>query len=251
MFHTNLLCIALTNNWLIHLFMIMPRTRTPGLQRRLLDAAVEVFSRAGYRQGRIEDVARAARVSPATVHLYARTKEALFDLAVRHALLDATALTEPVPYAAPPASELIERLWQRLREVAHFPALEGAGADVPAMGAVAELEAIVREGYRWQLRHYRGVLLVERCAREWPELAALFYREFRRTVIARLTAHLDRRMAQGALRRVPDTGLAARVIVETIAWFAMHRHRAPDSVMDDAAAEAAVVDFVVNALAPR
>ena len=49
-------------------------------------------------------------------------------------------------------------------------------------------------------------------------------------------------------RPVPDTTAAARLILETIAFFALHRHYDPDpTAMDDALAEATVVDALVNA----
>ena len=228
----------------------MARTRAPDRLQHVLDAAIAVFIQAGYRQGRIEDVARAAGVAPATVLLYARSKEALFELALRHALHDHSVLDEPLPYSAPPATDLIERVWQRLKAVARFPTLDAAPKKAPAMGGRAELEAIIREGYRWQLHYHRALLLVERCARDWPELAALFYQEFRRGVLNRITSHLKRRAEQGALRELPDQAVAARIVVEIIAFFAMHRHRAPDSEMDDERAEAAVVDFISHALHP-
>ncbi len=225
------------------------RTRAPGRLLRILDAAVEVFIRNGYRQGRIEDVAALAGVSPATVHLYARSKDALFDLAMRHALGDSTVGDEPLPYAAPPPAELIERASNRLRAVAVFPRLEAVATRRPSDPG-SELAAIVREGYRWLLRYHRAVLLVERCAREWPELAALWYMQFRRGVLGRMAAYLARRGEQGALRATPDAAMTARICLETIAFFAMHRHRAPDSAMDDAKAEEAVVDFIGHALLP-
>ena len=99
----------------------MARTRAPGRLSRIIAAATDVFIAGGYRLARIEDVARGAGVAPATVHLYARTKEALFDLVLRSALHDGSVLEEPLPYASPPQGELIERVWQRLNAAARFP----------------------------------------------------------------------------------------------------------------------------------
>jgi hypothetical protein len=48
---------------------------------------------------------------------------------------------------------------------------------------------------------------------------------------------------------VPDVTAAARLVNETIAWMAMHRHGDKDSVdVTDAAAEATTVDLLVHAL---
>ncbi len=229
----------------------MPRTRAPGRLQEIIGAATDTFIANGYRLARIEDVAHRAGVAPATVHLYARTKDALFDLVMRAALHDPTVADVALPHLAPPAGDMIERLWQRLLAAARFPSLDDAPPDPPADGAVAEFERIVRELYRWLLRHHRAVKLIERCAREWPELAALYYKQFRRTGLDRLATYLDRRGRQGALRATPDPAVAARVVVETVAFFAMHRFSAPDSAMDDARTEAVVLDMLTNALRPR
>jgi AcrR family transcriptional regulator len=55
-------------------------------QRGLLDAAVAVFTRYGYRKTSMEEVARAAQISRQGLYLYFSTKEDLFRAAVKHAL---------------------------------------------------------------------------------------------------------------------------------------------------------------------
>jgi AcrR family transcriptional regulator len=229
----------------------MSRTRAPGRLQDIISAATDTFIASGYRLARIEDIAQRAGVAPATVHLYARTKEALFDLVVRAALHDPTVDDVELPYSAAPSGEVIEQLWQRLMAASKFPRLTGFPPDPPPEGAAAEFEAMVRDLYRWQIRHHRAIKLTERCAREWPELAALFYKQFRRLGLAKLGEYLALRARQGALRPTPDPAIAARVVVETVAFFAMHRFSAPDSEMDDARAEAVVVDMLTNAMRPR
>lgn len=229
----------------------MPRTRAPGRLQQIIAAATDTFIASGYRLARVEDIARRAGVAPATVLQYARTKEALFDLVVRTALHDPTVERVELPYTDVPSGEVIERLWGRLMAASQFPRLANLSADPPPEGALAEFEALVREVYRWQVRHHRALRLTERCAREWPELAALFYHQFRRNGLAALADYLDRRARQGALRATPDPAIAARVVLETIAFFAMHRFSAPDSRMDDATTEAVVVDMLTNAVRPH
>jgi hypothetical protein len=47
---------------------------------------------------------------------------------------------------------------------------------------------------------------------------------------------------------VPDVPVAARFIVESVAWFAMHRHGDPDSAMlEDAASRRTVGHLLVAA----
>jgi hypothetical protein len=53
----------------------------------------------------------------------------------------------------------------------------------------------------------------------------------------------------GAVRPLPDVPTAARLILETVVWFARHRHNSPDSAMiGEAAALETTVDFLVSGL---
>jgi AcrR family transcriptional regulator len=53
----------------------------------VIAAAVRVFTHDGYRAARMSDVARAAGLSEAALYRYVESKEGLFVLAIRHALL--------------------------------------------------------------------------------------------------------------------------------------------------------------------
>jgi hypothetical protein len=72
----------------------------------------------------------------------------------------------------------------------------------------------------------------------------------RRSALKRLERFLDLRMRAKLLRDVPDRAACARLVNETVAWFAMHRHGDPDSAdVAEASAEATVVDVLVHGLA--
>jgi hypothetical protein len=97
-------------------------------------------------------------------------------------------------------------------------------------------------------RKREGIALLERSAVEWPELAALFYKDMRRKVLARIEAYIAARIRGGHFRRVPDVAAAARLLNETIAWMAMHRHGDVDSRnVSDEAAESTTIDALVHA----
>jgi AcrR family transcriptional regulator len=53
----------------------------------LIAAAVRVFTREGYRLARMSDVAAEMGLSEAAIYRYVGSKEGLFVLAIRHALL--------------------------------------------------------------------------------------------------------------------------------------------------------------------
>jgi AcrR family transcriptional regulator len=67
-----------------------PAARPNPRRRTLLDAALTVFVRYGYRKTSMDEVARAAQVSRQSLYLHFSTKEELFQAAVRNALGDSS-----------------------------------------------------------------------------------------------------------------------------------------------------------------
>ena len=66
---------------------VRPRTRRKECRpAELLAAALEEFGERGFAAARLEDIARRAGVSKATVYLYFRSKDALFEAVVRETL---------------------------------------------------------------------------------------------------------------------------------------------------------------------
>jgi hypothetical protein len=132
-----------------------------------------------------------------------------------------------------------------------LPKLDAALTRQRVTDARAELEGVVRELYSLIARNRHASALIERSALELPELATLWFGELRRGVLGRLTHYLARRIERHHFRSVPDTATAARLILETVAWFAWHRHGDPFTTIDDTLAENTTVHFVVSALVPE
>jgi AcrR family transcriptional regulator len=94
-------------------------------KQQLLEAALTVFARHGYRKTSMDDVAQAAGVSRQGLYLNFETKEDLFRAAVHHAIRTAHADVENA--LAAPGASLEDRL------VAAFDAF--VGCHVEAVGA--------------------------------------------------------------------------------------------------------------------
>jgi AcrR family transcriptional regulator len=207
----------------------MPRTRAPGRIADIIDAAISLFMRRGYAATRLEMIAAEAGVAAGTLYLYADGKDALFELALRSAFLEPPPKEEALPHRIENRTSVIEAAWQLVRERARFPRLERA-ATLPRIDDVPdEFTGIVTEFYDWLALYWRGVRIVEKCALEWPELSTFFYRELRRSGLQLMEQYLEDRAREGSLRTMPDAAIAARIVLETVSFFAMHRHTAPDS----------------------
>jgi AcrR family transcriptional regulator len=228
----------------------------------VIAAAVRVFARDGYRSARMSDVAREAGLSEAALYRYVDGKEGLFGLAIRHALL-----LEPLPgqdgqdggfpLTTPPLTEMIRQAREFVAAEVPFGALAAAlhtgGPDDPENpdDPASELQLIMRELFTLEEQTAWAADMIERSARELPELADLLNTGLRRPVLDALTTYLDSRAKAGWLRTTPHTAATARLVLETLTWFARHRHSDPygAAIPPDLAQETAV-DALLHALVP-
>jgi AcrR family transcriptional regulator len=215
----------------------------------VMSAALRVFGEKGYRRTQMADVAHEMGVAPGTLYRYVTGKEALFHLVVDRAFArDAVLAPPPLPIPAPPPGATLARLRERLTADTALPTLGAALRRTRPTDPRAELAGVVGELYALIEQAWPGIVVLERSALEMPDLAHVFYAEIRRDLLDRLARYLAARMRAGRLRRVP-AAVAARFVLETIAWFAMHRHRDPlPSGIDDHGARTAATELIVNAL---
>jgi AcrR family transcriptional regulator len=216
-------------------------------------AALRVFARKGLRRARMADVAQEAGLSPGALYTYFASKEALFDWVVAHG-------ADPGPVAAParlplpdPAPGVTEKhLRESIGRALRLPSLDAALARRRAGDTRAELAAIVAELYACIEQTRVAAIVIERSALDLPELFQVFFVEARRGLFERLARYVERRARSGHLRPVAQPAAAARWIVETITWFARHRHGDLDTadLPDDDAVRAQVLALVVAALVP-
>ncbi|MBI3798373.1 MAG: hypothetical protein HY268_15600 [Deltaproteobacteria bacterium] len=70
--------------------------------------------------------------------------------------------------------------------------------------------------------------------------------------MAMLTQYLENRMRRKLLRSAPDVAVAARLLLETLVFWAVHRHWDPHpQPVEEAVARETVIQFIVNALVPE
>jgi AcrR family transcriptional regulator len=218
----------------------------------LVDAAVRAFGRSGFRATQMSDIAAEMGVSEAALYRYVDGKEGLFGLVVRHALFLEDLPDGDLPLASPPLRSTLGQIRELLAPAAIPPALGEALAKAVAGDPRGELEGIVRELFSLMALTRPAMDMIERSAREMPELAQFFNVDLRRPLLRSLTSYLERRSEQGQLRSTPHPEATARLVVETITWFSRHRFSDPDGAAIPArAAEDTVVDVLLHALAAR
>ena len=229
----------------------MARETPPDRIAELIRCAAEVFIAQGYRRTQMADVATALGVAKGTLYLYVESKEALFDLVARYADVQPPFENPPVlPVPAPKSGQTFRYVRERLRKNRAPATLLKALKGRPAADSRGELEAIVRELYDTLRANRVGIKLIDSSARDTPELAALWFKGARGGLLELLTRYLADRSRQKRLRPTPDSAVAARLVLEMLVFWAVHRHwdAAPQAVEEQVAKESAV-HFIVSALA--
>ncbi len=216
--------------------------------------ATEIFMNRGFRRTKMSDVTAAMGLSEGAIYRYFESKQALFDTVLRAAAApDGPIEVESLPVATPSPLATFEFIRECVSERASFETLDQAlhGAE-PTLSPKEELEGIVRELFATISRFRVGVRIVERSALELPVMQSFWFGEIRNKLIERLADYLRNRIDRGWIRPVPDPDASARLILETIVFFARHRHRDPfPTPMDEETAEATVVDNVLHAYVLR
>jgi AcrR family transcriptional regulator len=228
----------------------MARHTPPERLPQLITCATRVFIEQGYRRTQMDDVAAALGVAKGTLYLSVESKEALFDLVVRCA--DA----EPplpqfthLPLPTPKPGSTLAYVRERLARNQTLPALTAALARQRVKDARVELAMILSELYDTLARNRHGIKLLDRSAQDLPELAALWFDVARGGLIATVAHYLETRMHRKLLRPLPDVAVTARLIIEALSFWAVHRHWDPrPQVVEETVARDTVVQFILHAL---
>lgn len=232
----------------------MGRKRAYQRFQNLIRAATRIFLAQGYRRTQIADVAEASGMAKGTVYLYVESKEALFDLVLRYADLldhssDAIELPTVFPVPTPDIKSTLRFVEETLIEADPVPLLSVAIERSQINDVPLELSNILRQLYAKLKDRRVSMKLIDRCAHDYPELAAVFFKAGRATVMQSLTRYIELRIEQGYFQPVPDVTIAARVVLETIVYWAIHRYWDPSpQPIDDHAAEETVIHLLIRAL---
>lgn len=194
----------------------------------MVRAATQAFLEAGsVARTQVDDVARLLGVAKGTVYLWVESKEALFDLAIRYADFEGE-IPAPatLPVETPPWSETLGHARARAAERGVFPKLAKASR-ARSEPTRAELEQVLFEVFDVMDRNKVAIRLINTTARDLPDLAKLWFDETRAGLVEDLERYLARLARADRLAEGAHLTLSARIVIETMMWFAVHRHFDP------------------------
>jgi len=227
----------------------MVRHRSADFVPRLLQAAARVFARQGLKASRMADIACEMGVAHGSLYNYVESKEALFLLLVdQWGRADLDLRDRELPLKTPPMDNIVSRLRERVAEAFPLPALDAALSRRRPTDPQTELRAVVQELFDQTERSREGATILERSARDVPELFGLFFEQVRRDLFERMTRYVTIRMQDGVFHR-NDPQTTARFIIESVTFFALHRFLDPyPQTLDDATVRETILDLVTRSL---
>jgi AcrR family transcriptional regulator len=216
-----------------------------------VDCATEVFISQGYARTQMADVADALGVAKGTLYLAVESKEALFDLVLRYADVPRPFADQPaLPVRTPKRGTTIAFVRERLAQAQMPPTLAAALVrSGVARDGQREVEAILHELYATLASNRTGIKLIDRCARDYPELASLWFDGARSGLVVALERYLASPQRRRLLRSFSAPAVVARMLIETMVFWAVHRHwDAHPQAVDETAMRDSVLRFLAAGL---
>ena len=219
---------------------------------RIIEGAIRIFSSHGYRQAQMSDIAKEIGISPGTLYLYFESKEALFEYILKYIFLSEQNFKE---IAFPIKSSSRDFGFNTLKELyassEPFAYIKQMMRNKKVKNVQEEFEKIIRLEFHFLSTYRNGITMLLNSTFHWPQLADI-YTDSVKNYLDTLSSYLVLRIDQGFIRKLPDVPAAARMILETVAWFAVHRYKAMlQPNIDEKTAEETVVDLLVNSFIPQ
>ncbi len=219
---------------------------------KIVKSAISVFSERGYKEAQMSHIAQEAGLALGTLYLYFESKESLFNFLLKYIFIDQENLDAmPVPIRSPSwdfglTSGRNAFVSSKLSAIFNDAIHNGDRADVHE-----EFEKIIRNLFSTLATYRHGITILFKSSLKYPQLAD-FYVGIVKDLLELLYAYLDKRIGQGLIREVPSVSASARFILESVGWFAVHRHRALHQVaFSEKIAEETVVDVLMHAFIPE
>lgn len=238
----------------------MPRSIPPDRFTSVVAASARVFITHGYQRAQMQDVADALGLAKGTLYGYAQSKAALFAAAVRYAdAIEDVPRPSNLPVSAPVDGEVAALIAERLAdEIAGMTLTRALREPLSTKATNADIGAVVIDLYHRLARHRIALKLVDRCAPELPDLAAVWFGIGRTSQVDAVEAFLLQQVDAGQLRLPGPAPIIARTIVELCSLWAVHLHfdPSPDArlgaqsgVADEDTIAATLAEFVVRGTA--
>jgi AcrR family transcriptional regulator len=196
---------------------VTPDNRIPDI----VEAAIRVFGLKGYRLTQMDEIADQAKVSKATLYYYFKNKAHLFQYVLENGRTDGGAsLPPPETTSSVSEKDLLQLLKKRLKEDTRLNSIKSCmGAEPKRVDLAKEIAAIAEELWDLTEKNRVQIIILERSFLEFPELAEIYDTYARGRILRQLEEYFALRITQHLIRPLDSVPVAARFMLESLAWF--------------------------------
>jgi len=202
---------------------VTPENRIPDI----IKAAAAVFSRKGYRLTQMDEIAREAGISKATLYYYFKNKIHLFHYVLENGIpAEGEAVVPPADVLPKTEQELLQLLKKRLKKRSRLTSINiFLDKNNEEVDFSSELAEILEEMWKIHEQNRVQIIILEKSADEFPELAEVYDKFARKELLRQLEGYLKSRIRIGAVRNLDSVKFMARFIMESFAWFGFKQWR--------------------------
>lgn len=198
-----------------------PRVTPPNRIPDIVDGAVHVFGRKGFRLAQMEEIAREAGISKATLYYYFGSKIHLFYYVLENRIpTDGATLPPPESVFVRTEHDLLKLLKERLKEDSRLMSIDKfLDKQASEIDLEKELAEITEDLWSICERNRIRIIILEKSAFEFPELAEIYDKYARQQMLSQLEQYLTTRINHSLIRPLSSIPATARFILESLAWF--------------------------------
>jgi len=169
----------------------------------------------------MEEIARMANVSKATLYYYFKSKVHLFYYVLVTGIpKDGAVPPPPESVAVHGEKDFLQLLQKRLKKDARFESIEKfTKTESSTYDLNGEIAEIIEELWDMCAKNRIQIIILEKSAFEYPELAETYDKYVRKEILNQLERYLMARMSQGVIRPLSSAAATARLIMESVSWF--------------------------------
>lgn len=198
---------------------VVPKNRIPDI----VGAAIRVFGTKGFRQAPVDEIAKEANISPATLYGYFEGKTHLFVYVMENGGLVEEGRDLPAPRASVAKNErdLLEVLLKRIKSETWIKSIERyLKLSREDIDLTRELSDILEEVWDICRGNKVPLSLLVASRHEFPELEEIYERDGIRNMLNQIEGYLTTRMDDGVISPLKSATGMARLLMESMSWFA-------------------------------
>ena len=206
-----------------HSFMEDDKMTNENQKERLINianAATIIFVEKGYKNTQMINVAQHLNVSVGTLYIYIKSKKALYDITLM-SIFDNNFYNkiQNLPFEGIEHNILLEQYVHKVfnKYISDYKNI------IEKKDIDNDFEIVISSIFTLMTNYWPGMSIFEKGDDSWPKFSK-YYFNIRSEYFDLLKIYIEKKISQNIIRPLENIDIYSRLIIETIAWFAIHRN---------------------------